>query len=89
MQLLTNDPGQLLVAAGIVDLQVYFYRGNGWSNAQSSDDVAAPPPATPGGTAAPPRVQLPTAVRMVMSFGEGSGLAGSLTRDIRLGPQSP
>jgi general secretion pathway protein J len=47
------EPGQLQVAAGASEWQIYFYRGNGWSNAQSTGDqqeVAALPKA---GVAAP------------------------------------
>lgn len=92
LQLLANDPGQLAVVKGITGWQVYFYRGNGWSNAQSSDDLT---PAVPeardarGAQRVVQRVQLPTGVRVVLSFGDGSGLAGALTRDLRLGPQTP
>lgn len=93
LQLLPSDPGQLRTLAGVADWQVYFFRGNGWSNAQSSDDLAPPGvPGAPGGNPAntgAPRVQLPTGVRIVLTFAEGSGLSGTLTRDIRLGPQSP
>jgi general secretion pathway protein J len=91
LQLLPSDPGQLRTVSGVADWQVYFFRGNGWSNAQSSDDLA-PPPAVVGGDASAtglPRVQLPSGVRIVMTFAEGSGLSGTLTRDIRLGPQAP
>lgn len=88
-QLLTNDPGQLAVVNGLAEWQVYFYRGNGWSNAQSSDDLAPAPTAPTEGTQrVVQRVQLPTGVRVVLSFGEGSGLAGTLTRDLRLGPEA-
>jgi len=47
-QLQGNEPGQLVLAEGVTDWQVYFWRGQGWSNAQSSGDVVvvatAPPP---------------------------------------------
>ena len=26
---------------GVSDVQIYFYRGNGWTNAQSSGDLTA------------------------------------------------
>ena len=51
-QLLGNEPGQLTVAERAEDLQLYFFRGNAWTNAQSSGDLAAtiaPPPAPPAG----------------------------------------
>jgi general secretion pathway protein J len=83
-QLLGNEAAQLTVLEGVDDWQVYFYRGNAWSNAQSSADVAAPPPAGASApTAAPARDLLPGAVRLVLT------VAGkTLTRDIALGPQT-
>jgi general secretion pathway protein J len=87
-QLLGNETGQLRTLTGITDWQVYFWRGNGWSNAQSTGDTQAPqtPSGTPG---ASPRVLLPEGVRLVLSFGEGSGHTGDLTRDLLLAPQAP
>ncbi len=35
-QLLGNEPGQLLMLQDVSDVQVYFFRGNAWSNAQST-----------------------------------------------------
>ena len=55
-----------------------------WSNAQSSADVAAPAPSASAPVAA--RTQLPTGVRVVLSF-EGGAVAGNLTRDVLLAPQ--
>ena len=87
-QLLGNEPAQLRMQDGLASWQVYFYRGNAWSNAQSSAGAAAPAPAP--GASAPPvaRTPLPTGVRVVLAF-EGAGLSGSLTRDVLLGPQLP
>ena len=85
-QLLGDEAAQLRMQDGVTAWQVYFYRGNAWSNAQSSAGTAAP-----SGAAAPPaaaRTPLPTGVRVVLTF-EGAGLAGTLTRDLLLGPQSP
>ena len=85
-QLLGNEAAQLRMEDGVASWQVYFYRGNAWSNAQSSAGVAAPAP----GASAPPvsRTLLPTGVRVTLTF-EGAGLAGNLTRDVLLGPQMP
>ena len=83
-QLLGNEAGQLRMQDGVAAWQVYFYRGNAWSNAQSS--AGAP---TQGG--APPtsgRTPLPTGVRVVLGFA-GAGLSGNLTRDLQLAPQWP
>lgn len=107
---------QLRALEGVSAWQLYFYRGNSWSNAQSSGDEAndggtpalpnANPskpdasnpagntPGTPnnangsGAPNVPPQKRLPTGVRMVLQFAPGQGLAGSLTRQIALGPQS-
>lgn len=89
-QLLGNEEGQLRAVAGVATWQLYYWRGNAWSNAQSTGDVV--PTGTPapqgGGTVVPTVVQaLPGGVRMVLAFREGSGFTGSVTRDVRLGPQ--
>ena len=80
-QLQGAEPSQLMVLDGIEALQVYFFRGNAWSNAQSSADEAS------GGPGAPTSAVLPNGVRLVLSFAPGSGLSGTLTRDTVLGPQ--
>ena len=88
-QLLGNEPAQLRMQEGLAAWQVYFYRGNAWSNAQSSAGAAAPAPVAPGASApVAARTPLPTGVRVVLDF-EGAGLAGKLTRDVLLGPQLP
>ncbi len=85
-QLLGNETAQLRMQEGLARWQVYFYRGNAWSNAQSSADVVAAAPAASAPIEV--RTQLPTGVRVVLGF-EGSGLAGELTRDVMLAPQMP
>jgi general secretion pathway protein J len=99
LQLNGSEPQQLRAVQGVAQWQVYFFRGNAWSNAQSSADVdqvrAPAPPASPPGTggagggvvAAAPRTVLPSGVRIVLDFADGGGFSGGLTRDIRLGPQ--
>ena len=77
-QLQGQEPGHLLLADEASEWQLHFYRGNGWSNAQSSGDLTAAP-----ASAAPVagREQLPQAVRLMIT------LRGQrLTRDIALGP---
>ena len=90
-QFLGNEPGQLRTLTGLSGWQCYCFRGNAWSNCQSSAGTAtvAPPPAVPGSGNAPVAVTLDPlkAVRVVLTFGEGSGYAGSVTREIALGPQ--
>ena len=79
------EPGQLRTLPGVSQWQLYCFRGNAWSNCQSSGDLASPAP----GASAAPRQALPSGVRLVLGFAEGSGMNGSLTRDVALGPQLP
>ena len=58
-QLQGNEPGQLQLLEGVTNWQLYFWRGQGWSNAQSSGDLVEntrPPPPVPaqGASAANP-----------------------------------
>lgn len=84
-QLQGREPQQLHTLEGLSQWQVYFFRGNAWSNAQSSADVQ---PAEGAGSA-PARQTLPSGVRLVLDFADGSGQSGSLNRDVALGPQAP
>ena len=91
-QLLGEETSQLKALEGVAGWQLFYYRGNGWSNAQSSDDVAteaAPPASAASGAVGPAKMRAvqPTGVRMVLQFGKGSGFNGPLTREIVLGPQ--
>lgn len=69
---------------GVESQQVYFYRGNAWSNAQSTGDIEEPPqPPKPG---EPPQIGgenevLPTGVRLVLALP-----GGPLTRDLMVRP---
>ena len=94
-QLLGDEPAQVRMLEGVAEWQLYFYRGNAWSNCQSSGDLAvARPEAVPAASGVPPvaaglpAVALPNGVRLVLSFAPGSGFAGSLTRDVAVGPNS-
>ncbi len=51
-QFLGNETGQLQVASAVSDWQIYFYRGNGWSNAQSTGDLRSGPGLPNAGVAA-------------------------------------
>jgi general secretion pathway protein J len=63
-QLQGQEPGQLQLLDGVAGWQLYFWRGQGWSNAQSSADEVAiadaggnpppPPPAPPASGASAP-----------------------------------
>ena len=79
-QFLGKEPGHLTVAEGATEWQIYFHRDNAWTNAQSTGNLVAGPA---GPASAPPvlRVQLPNAVRLVITLP-----AGRLTRDVALGP---
>lgn len=96
LQLQGGEPGQLRTLSGLAQWQVYFYRGNAWSNCQSTGDVASSSSSSTGTVAAPAgpastptttqRTALPKGVRLVLSFAPGSGLNAELTRDVLLGP---
>jgi general secretion pathway protein J len=81
-QLLGNEPNQLLLLEGVTAIQVYFYRRNGWSNAQSSADVAPVDPAA----SAVQRTELPTGVRLLLTLTRPR--PGTITRSLALGPQT-
>lgn len=83
-QFLGTEARQLHALKGVSGWQLYCFRGSTWSNCQSSGDVVQAPGK---GASAPQRQQLPTGVRLVLSF-SGSPLQGSLTRDIVLTPQA-
>ena len=87
LQLQDNEPGALRTLSGLSAWQVYFYQrdDNGWSNAQSSGDVAPVAAAGSGVQPAPARL-LPKGVRVVLSFAPGSGVNGELRRDTLVGP---
>lgn len=87
-QFMGNEVGQLRTLTGLSDWQVYYFRGTAWTNAQSSADPNNP--GTPDNPVKPqPGVTtpLPQGVRLVLSFGEGSGFSGNVTRDVTIGPQ--
>jgi general secretion pathway protein J len=84
-QLIGTENGQLRMLDGATSWQIYFFRGNAWSNAQSTGDVdETSPPAAP----AQARQQLPQGVRLVLDVADGSAQV-TLTRDIALAPQLP
>jgi general secretion pathway protein J len=89
-QLLGNEPGQLTMLEGVQGWQIYFFRGNAWSNAQSSADVVSPA-AAPGASApVVARTQLPSGVRLALTLQADEGRpAGTLTRDLLVPPQLP
>ncbi|MBI3382157.1 MAG: prepilin-type N-terminal cleavage/methylation domain-containing protein [Aquabacterium sp.] len=92
-QLQGREPGTLTALKGVERWQVYCFRGGSMSSCQSTGDVvkavgAAQSVATAGaGAAISQRQSLPNAVRCQVTLGEGSGFAGTLTRDVVLAPQ--
>jgi len=78
-----NETGQLRALGGIDQWQVYFFQRNAWANCQSTGDVAAPAASGAVGAALP---TLPSGVRLVLAFAPGSGLSGSLVRDVLIAP---
>ena len=81
------QPDALRMLENVDSQQVYFYRGNSWSNAQSTGDVEAPPaPPPPASGASQPPVggeneALPSGVRLVLAMP-----SGPLTRDLMVRP---
>ena len=83
--LMGTEPGTTKVLEGAQAAQVYFFRGEAWSNAQSTGDVTPPPTSPPTPAAAGPALEkLPSGVRLVLTL-EGQ----KLTRDLVLAPQVP
>ena len=68
-------------AAGDELAKAYYYRGNAWTNAQSTGDIAQPPAAAASAAVAQPHEVLPDGIRMVVTTG-----GKILTRDIALAP---
>lgn len=73
LQLQGSEPESLHTLAGLTGWQVYFFQGNAWANCQSTGNVTT--------TGAQGKTQLPSGVRIVLSFAPGSGVNGDLTRD--------
>jgi general secretion pathway protein J len=71
--------------AALAQWQIFYFRGNAWSNPLSSDNAAAPAPALPasgaGKAAAAPDLSLPDGVRLVLTLPPGQALSGNLTLD--------
>lgn len=80
-----TEPGQVRVHDGVSQWLLYFYQGNAWSNAQSTGNLLP----VAAGASAPLRQALPTGVRMIIDFEGTTGMNGTLTRDVALGPQWP
>jgi len=87
-QFIGNEAGQLRALTGVAQWQVYFYRDNAWSNAQSSAGTANQAPGAAGaggGAVAGVANTAPAGVRLLLSFSGEQGVTGNVTRDISLG----
>lgn len=79
-QLAQRNPA-LRAFDGVAGWQFYCYWGNAWSNCQSTGTAAN----TDAGPGKPPSPQpAPDGLRFAMQFDEGSGLAGTLTRELEV-----
>ncbi len=85
LQLHGGEPEQLRLLEGVTDWQIYFFRGNAWTNCQSTGDLVVVAPAAASAGSAPSRTveQLPTGVRLQLQI-DGK----ALTRDIAIAPGS-
>ena len=71
----SDDAKKREVSVAAIDKwQIYYYRNNAWSNAQSSADVSA---LIPGTKAA----DLPDGVRLLLTLSPDQALVGNITRD--------
>ncbi|MBV8501621.1 MAG: prepilin-type N-terminal cleavage/methylation domain-containing protein [Paucibacter sp.] len=90
-QMPDNDGRQVLVAEGLSDWQMYFFRGSNWTNAQSSADAQTPTAPASAASAAStptpsvPASNLPTGVRVVLNFTSGTTPQGRLTKTVVIG----
>ncbi len=90
-QMLGSEPGHITLAEEVTSWQLFFFRGNAWTNAQSTGDLVAAGVAAAqaaqgaqGHTTSrglPNRERLPQGVRLVINL-RGSSGTGSITRDV-------
>ena len=78
-----GDNGSAVGITGLQDWQVFFYRGNAWTNPLSSDamqeQAAAQRRTGPGGVAQ--AAQLPDGVRIILTLSGGQAITGDLVHD--------
>lgn len=82
-QLAQRNPA-LRAFDGVAAWQFYCFWGNAWSNCQSTGNT---PGGTPGSNPAGPPARNPappSGLRIAMQFAEGSGLTGTLTRELEV-----
>ncbi len=64
-----------VVITPLQEWQIFFFRGNAWTNPLSSEGAA------PGATAPAAIMAVPDGLRLVLTLPEGQALSGKLTRD--------
>ena len=79
-QLAQRNPA-LRAFDGVAAWQFYCFWGNAWSNCQSTGNTN---PANAGPVNPQTAGQPPSGLRIAMQFAEGSGLAGTLTRELEV-----
>lgn len=77
-----GDNGSAVAVTGLLDWQVFFFRGNAWTNPLSSDatqeeEAGRGAPPTPAGRTA----QLPDGVRIILTLPGGQAISGDLLHD--------
>lgn len=73
-----------VAVAPLTDWQVFYYRGNAWTNPQSSDVSTVVAPPAQGASAPVPAVKtpvVPDGVRLVLALPPGQTISGTLVRD--------
>lgn len=81
-----DDKAREVHTIALQEWQIFYYRGNAWSNPLSSaGSIAAAPAAAASGAAPPPtptkQEPLPDGVRLVLTVPDGQVLSGVLVRD--------
>lgn len=78
-----GDNGSAVGVTGLQDWQVFFFRGNAWTNPLSSDAIQeqAAAAARPGPGGAPQAAQLPDGVRIILTLSAGQAITGDLVHD--------
>lgn len=87
----SQNPGELerrgeVAVTPLADWQIFYFRGNAWTNPQSSDaatgsNTPSTPPPNLAGTGIPFRPRLPDGVRLVLELPPGQAVTGMITLD--------
>lgn len=94
LQLMGGEPAQVRALPGVSQWQLQVFRTNGWTNAQSSGDVAdafmrgaARASGRNRALGVSPRELVPEGVRLILTLEPASGLTGTITREVQVAPQ--